>query len=146
MKITKSTRNTVQVPKMNVEVSCMDVFTTSMPVTQMNVQEILEMDRIVIQCIQEEAAARQHAQEEEIARRRAPGEAVRIAQEAQERRRAENPVEYARLFNDSVDAETEWHAAMLAAEAAGGDDAYANYLVVTTNSAYMAAECARINF
>ena len=156
MKITKSTRNTIQVSKMTIEVSRMNVFTTSIPVTQMNENDILNMNRIVIRSNYEEENARRRAQEEENAQiraqeeenaqRRAPSEAARNVQEERERRRAENPIEYARLFNDSINAEAEWHAAMLAAEAAGGDNADANYLVVTTHSAYVAAELARINF
>ena len=132
----------------------------------MNENDILDMNRIVILSNYEEEHARRRAQEEENeqiraqeeeneqiraqeeenAQRRAPSEAARNVQEERERRRAENPIEYARLFNDSVNAEAEWHAAMLAAEAAGGDNADANYLVVTTHSAYVAAELARINF
>ena len=123
----------------------------------MNENDIWDMSGIVYLSNQEYENAQIRAQEEENeqiraqeeeenARRRVSTEAARNIREEQLRRRAENPIEYARLFNDSVNAEAEWHAAMLAAEAAGGDNADANYLVVTTNSAYVAAELARINF
>ena len=91
MKITKSTRNTVQVSKMTVVVSRMNVFTTSILVTQMNENDILDMNRIVILSNYEEENARRRAQEEENeqiraqeeenARRRAPSEAARNVQE-----------------------------------------------------------------
>jgi hypothetical protein len=124
----------------------MNVFTTSIPVTRMNENDVWDMSRIMYLSNQEYVNAQIRAQEEENARRRVSTEAARNIREERERRRAENPIEYARLFNDSVNAEAEWHAAMLAAEAAGGDNADANYLVVTTDAAYVAAELARINF
>lgn len=64
MKITKSTR--VQVPKITVEVSCMLDFTTSIPATRMNENDIWDMDSIVLRRAQEEGNPHKRAKKAEM--------------------------------------------------------------------------------
>jgi hypothetical protein len=82
--------------------------------------------------------------ESNIARRER--EAFPITQEERERRRAENPEEYARLVNYASTTEIAWLAAMRAVEASRGYDANANWLAASTHVAYLRADSARINF
>jgi len=73
-------------------------------------------------------------------------EAFPITQEERERRRAENPEEYARLAYYASTTEIACRAAMDAVQASRGYDANANWLAASTHAAYLRADSARINF
>jgi hypothetical protein len=69
-------------------------------------------------------------------------EAFPITQEERERRRAENPEEYARLVNYASTTEIACRAAMDAVLASRGYDANANRLAASTHIAYLRARSA----
>ena len=113
MKITKSTRNTVQVSRMN-------VFTTSTSQIEMSYEENFALWEASCQRItQEEQNNITHALEEETA--------CRNAQEEHQQRCAENPMEYAQLVNADDDADT-------------------HFIAFNAFSAYLAAVTACNNF
>jgi hypothetical protein len=144
MRITKST---CKPGSAIVEVTSMDHFTTYGTITLISKEGIdvlraeLGIDPLEAQ---RQVWRAQEICQSNIARRER--EAFPITQEERERRRAENPEEYARLVNYASTIEIASFAAMRAVEASRGYDANANWLAASTYAAYLRASSARINF